>query len=314
MKKLLALIFCAVMCFSLFTSCSPQENKEGDNGKINVVATIFPPYDFSRQIGRDRINLTLLLPPGAESHTYEPTPADMITMQEADVFIYVGGENDTWIREILENIDTSKMKIVRLMDCVKTVDEELVEGMEAEKESGGETEPDEHVWTSPVNAMKISKDICDALCEADPGNAPEYKSNLNNYLSDLEDLNLKFQEIVSGAERKTVVFGDRFPLRYFADEYGLTYFAAFPGCSSETEPSAKTIAFLIDKVKQEKIPVVFYIEFSNHQTADTIAQGAGVQTMLFHSCHNVSKDDLNSGATYLSLMNQNAEALEAALS
>ena len=193
-------------------------------------------------------------------------------------------------------------------------EEEMLEGMQEEEPSGEhETEYDEHVWTSPKNAVRISRAIEKALCGIDPDNAAFYQKNADSYAAELESLDQRFRDFFAGVSKKIMVFGDRFPFRYFAEEYGLECFAAFPGCSSETEPSAATIAFLTDKVKSENISTVFYIEFSNHQVADSIAEAAGAKTALFHSCHNVSAQDQKDGATYLSLMEQNLNTLKEAL-
>lgn len=314
MKRIACFIMGLVLMAVMLSGCRGPSAPE--NGKLNVVATIFPPYDFTRQIAGERVNLSLLIPPGGESHTYEPTPADIITIENADLFLYVGGENDTWLDGILENIDTSSMKIIRLVDCVDTLEEETVEGMQAphsHEEHGDDPEADEHVWTSPVNAVKIAQVISAALCESDPANAAFYQTNLLQYEKELLGLDAGFRTVIEQAGTREVVFGDRFPFRYFAEEYGLTYYAAFPGCSAESEPSAKTIAFLIDKVKADKVTTVFYIEFSNHKAADTIAEATGAKTALFHSCHNVTADQMAQGITYLSLMQQNLQTLKQAL-
>lgn len=233
---------------------------------------------------------------------------------------------------ILDSVDTSNKEVVTLMDCVDTVAEETVEGMEThghahdhededtdhdedshdhEDESHGEQ--DEHVWTSPKNAMRIVQKLCDALCRLDPENADDYQANTASYLASLTSLDEEFSDVTANASRHTIVFGDRFPFRYFADAYGLDYYAAFPGCSSESEASAKTLSFLIDKINEEQIPVVFHTELSNEKMTDCICEATGAKKLLLHSCHNVSKDDFENGATYLSLMEQNVAALKEAL-
>lgn len=322
MKKFLAVIITSLILVATLCACGNKENsvskaQSGSDGKISVVTTIFPPYDFARQIGGDNVDLTMLLKPGTESHNYDPTPQDIIKIQNCDLFIYVGGESDEWVRDILESNDSKPKKIISLMDCVDTVQEEIVEGMEKDKDEdndGHEIEYDEHVWTSPKNAIIISKKISLALTELDKDNAKVYEKNTTEYSKKLSLLDSKFQNIVDNAKRKTIIFGDRFPMRYFADEYGLKYYAAFPGCSSETEPSAATVSFLIDKVKAEKIPVVFSIEFSNGKVADTICEDTGAKKLTFHSCHNVTQEQFDSGVTYIDLMNQNAESIKEALS
>jgi zinc transport system substrate-binding protein len=289
------------------------------------VATIFPEYDFLRQVAGDKINLTMLLTPGAESHSYEPTPKDILNVQDADMFVYVGGDSDAWVKSIMESVDQSNMKVVTLMDCVSLVEEETVEGMEPEDESTSDDdvilnddteeqpEMDEHVWTSPKNAILIVQKLCDVLSTIDPVNADVYKENTNIYILKLKALDKEFQDVVDNAKRKEIVVGDRFPFRYFVDEYGLTYYAAFPGCSTDTEASAATVAFLIDKIKEDGIPIVFHIELSNEQMCDSICSATGAKKELLNAVHNVSKEDFEAGITYLELMEHNVEVLKEAL-
>jgi zinc transport system substrate-binding protein len=297
-----------------------EKEETANNGKPDVVAVNFPAYDFARQIAGDRVNLTMLLPPGAESHSFEPTPRDIIKIQDCDVFIYTGGETDVWVDRIFESMDTSKKKIIRMMDAVDVVEEEIVEGMEDDEDDHGhdhedeeEAAYDEHVWTSPKNAQRIVRVIAEALCEADAADAAFFRRNADAYSVQLDELDKEFQAVVNNAKRKTIVFGDRFPFRYFADAYGLTYFAAFPGCSTETEPSAATVAFLIGKIKAEKIPVVFHIELSNEKMADTIAEETGAKKRLLHAAHNISKRDVDNGVTFLEIQNANVPNLKEAL-
>lgn len=316
MKKFMAICLMLVLTALTLSACTqqPGENGGAQSGKLNIVATIFPQYDFARAVTGDRADLTLLLHPGAESHSYEPSPKDIIKIQKSDIFIYVGGESDEWIDGILSSLDTSSMQIIKLMDCVDPVVEEDVPGMEGGHEEDGDGyEYDEHVWTSPKNAIKITQAISDAACKADSENASYYKEKTVEYVKELGALDAGFQEAADNGKRKTLVFGDRFPFRYFTDAYGLSYLAAFPGCSSETEPSAATLANLIDHVKKEHIPYVFYIELSDEKVADTICEATGAKKLLFHSCHNLTKNEFESGATYVSLMKNNLKNLETAL-
>ncbi len=339
MKKMISFLIAAAMVAVLLSGCGKAEEpssssaagKDGAADKVSIVSTIFTPYDFARQIAGDKAEVTMLLPPASESHSYEPTPQDVIKIQNCDMFLYVGGESDVWVNEVLESMDTSNMTIVTLMDCVEVVEEEIVEGMEddeheheeeehaegeeehSESEAEEEAEYDEHVWTSPKNAERIVQKISDALCSADAANAAYYKQNTTAYLVQLEELDTAFQEVVDNAARKTIVLGDRFPFRYLADAYGLDYFAAFPGCSTETEASAATVAFLIDKIKDEKIPVIFHIELSNQRMAGTIAEATGAKVLELHACHNITKEDFENGMTYLDLMKRNVDALKEAL-
>lgn len=481
-------------------SGSAASGSEGEqHEKLSVVSTIFPGYDFVREVAGENADIHMLLPPGAESHSFEPTPQDIITIRDCDVFIYVGGDSDSWVDRILESMDTTDMKIISMMDLVETVPEEVVEGMEEDHghshgaESGGiydrplsdwqgawatienalnageldgyithsaeengtdfdtqkaelqkryrsdypavtvtgsglladgkeipyryagyeavesdhgttvwygfeteeagaprfiafsdhgtgsaphedeqeehgeeehseeiphfhirygddslralaemedwaptyfasdasgqqvaeamsghghshEEEYDEHVWTSPLNAISIVRHIAQVLEEADGENAETYRANSDTYIGRLEALHASFLEVTENASRKTLVFGDRFPFRYFADTYGLDYYAAFPGCSTETQPSAQTVAFLIDEVQKENIPVVFHIEFSNERMADTICEATGAKKLLLHSCHNLTPQELENDVSYLELMTENVEALRQALS
>jgi zinc transport system substrate-binding protein len=291
-----------------------REVSKNAGGKIDVVTTIFPPYDFVREIAGDRVNLTMLLPPGAESHSFEPTPQDIVKVQNSNVFIYVGGESDEWVNRILDSMDTSHIKIITLMDCVDVVEEEVVLGMEEEElEEEEGAEYDEHVWTSPNNAKLILQKISGVLQELDQPNAGDYEKNTLSYLAKLDGLDASFRNLVNGAVRKTIVFGDRFPFRYFADAYGLNYFAAFRGCSTETECSAATLAFLIDKVRDEKIPVIFHIELSNEKIADAVCEETGAKKLLLHAVHNITRNDFTRGVSYYDLMSQNLDHLKTAL-
>jgi zinc transport system substrate-binding protein len=310
LKRIIILLFTLVV-LSGVTACRQNKNTSAQNSKINVTTTNFPPYDFVRQIAGDRVNLFMLLPPGSESHSFEPSPRDIITVQNSDIFIYVGGGSDKWIDRILQSMNTGNMKILAMINAVEKVEEEIVEGME--DDDGGVTAYDEHVWTSPKNAILIVRAITELLCKADPANAAFFWQNAAGYTAELERLNAGFNEAVSGAKRNTVVFADRFPFRYFADTYGLTYFAAFPGCATETEPSAATVKFLIDKIRADKIPVVFHIELSNERMADTISGETGAKKLLLHSCHNITKRDFDSGLGYLEIMKNNIKNLKEAL-
>lgn len=321
-SKMKAYLFVMVMVLLCLAGCGKNEEKvnkteqKDKSGKLKIVTTIYAPYDFSRQIAGGNAEITMLLPPGSEAHIFEPTPQDIINIQNSDVFVYVGGESDSWIEEVLKDIDTSKIKIVPLMKEVDLLEEETVEGMQEEEHEGEEhqeEEYDEHIWTSPKNSIKIVEKLQQTFMEVDEGNKDYYKKNGDSYIEELKALDAKFQSIVKNGKRNTIVFGDRFPLRYFAEEYGLDYYAAFPGCAEDTEPSASTIAFLIDKVREEEIPVVFYLELSSEKMADTICESTNARKALFHACHNISKEDFKNDVTYIELMEKNAEVLEEAL-
>ena len=320
MKKKVALCMISALLL-LLAACGQGTGEDSESEQLTVVATVFPAYDFARAAGGGLVDVQLLLPPGTESHSYEPTPADILAVQDCDLFIYLGGESDTWVETILESVEL-RGQTMRMVDCVPLLEEETVEGMESYEEAHGhdhdhEEAPglgevvgyDEHVWTSPQNAARITRAVGEKLAELDPANGETYAANTEAYAAQIEALDQAYTDFFAGVEDRTMVFGDRFPLRYFAEEFGIDYYAAFPGCSTQTEPSAATIAFLTDKVREEHIPTVWYIEFSNHLVADSIAESAGVKTAMFHTCHNISPEELESGATYVSLMEENLEAL-----
>ena len=324
---------CGLICGSLLTGCGTgraedASEKAQDDGRISVVTTIFPQYDFVRQIAGDSVDLKMLLKPGEETHSYEPTPQDIIAIQNSDIFIYVGGENDAWVEDILDSMPDAGMHTLKLIDCVDTVEEEHVEGMqeqpghshEEEEYHGDETEEahsvheiDEHVWTSPVNASAIVDEIKELLAQTDPDNRQRYEENAEAYEAELAALDAAFREVVDNAGRRLVIFGDRFPFRYFADEYGLDYYAAFPGCASDTEPSAAVMAFLINKVAEEKVPAVLKMELSNENIANAIAEATGTEVRTFYSCHNLTAQEFENGETYLSMMQKNVETLKEVL-
>lgn len=319
-KKVTFFCAAAITAALLLSGCGTQgaTSQEGDqeSDKLTVVATVFPAYDFARAVGGEAAEVSLLLPPGAESHSYEPTPADILAVQQCDLFIYLGGESDTWVETILESVEPQG-KTLRMIDCVDLLEEETVEGMEDHEDEhdhddlglGEVVGYDEHVWTAPRNAAQITRAIGAEMEALDPDNAALYAANTEDYAAQIDGLDQEFTDFFAGVSDRTMVFGDRFPLRYFADEFDIEYYAAFPGCSTQTEPSAATIAFLTDKVRQEGLSTVWYIEFSNHLVADSVAEAAGAETAMFHSCHNVSADDLEAGATYVSLMEGNLESL-----
>jgi len=319
-----SLLFAISLCLILTISCEEKKPKAASDGKLNVVATIFSLYDFSRAAAKDLANITMLTPPGSSLHSYEPSPADIKNIQNADVFLYIGGENDAWIERILSTLDTTKMKIVRLFDFVKLYEEEEKEGMQPEEESDpllAEAEPagkpeveyDEHIWTSPKNAVLMINAITSALCEKDTANCEKYKENSKSYALQIEGLSKELSQIVSSAKRKQIVVADKFPFRYLVEEYGLDYAAAFAGCSDQSDATPATIAYLINTVKKNKIPYIYHVELSNKNTAEAVAEQTGAKMLLLHSYHNISKQEFESGTTYLDLLKQNVVNLKTGL-
>ena len=304
-------VFCLfLIILAVLPLCACESVSHGlDEGKITVVSTVFPPYDFVRQIAEDKVNCVILLSPGKDSHSFEPTPKDMLTLKECDVFIYGGGESDQWAQRLIESSLDEDAITVRMMDAVEL----LCSDGHSHHDEHGEHEYDEHVWTSPENAALICEGIAEALILKDKENEEFYKKRLNEYKAELEALSADIRETVNTAKRQFIVMADRFPLLYFAKEYSLDYLAAFPGCNSNTEPTPKVVAELIGKVKSEEIPVIFKLELSSGSTANAVSEATGAKVLTFHSCHNLSKEDFDMGETYLSLMRRNVESLKIAL-
>ena len=324
MKKASVLCCVILMVLGVFVlGCGNKERQKEEKlivnteDKIQVMATIFAPYDFARQVLGEYGQVNMLLPPAVESHSYEPTPQDIINIQNCDVFVYVGGESDTWVKGILEEIDTTNIKIISLMDCISGLEGEAKEHVEHQEDGHSHEHEhgayDEHVWTYPKNAIAIVEAMTAVFEQLDQQNAAAIKEQSNAYVGALQALDASFQQVVEQGQRNTLIFGDRFPLLHFVEAYELDYFAAFPGCAEDTEPSAATLTFLIDKVKEENIPVVFHIELSNQGITDTICNSTGAKKQMFHTCHNISKEDLEQGETYLSLMEKNVVVLKEAL-
>ena len=315
-KRLFALLLALTLAAGL---CGCANRQKVEDGRLQVVCSVFPYYDFARQIGDD-VDVTLLVAAGKETHSFEPTPLDVITLSQADVFLYNGGESEAWVDDILSAAGENIAVTLPLMPQVSALAEEWAEGMEGahdehdhETHDSDDIEYDEHVWTSPVLAKALCRAICDALCQADPAHQEDYQARLTDYLAQLDQLDAAFREVVEAGHRRLLVFGDRFPLLYFCKEYGLDYRAAFHGCASDTEPSLATLKYLIDKVKDEEIPVVYTIELSSRKVANAIAEATGAKVLTFHSCQTVSRAEFDGGATYLSLMEQNVEALREGL-
>ena len=320
MKKLFSTIICLCLLFSL-CGCKGGCYESGGEG-LDIVTTVFPAFDFAREIAGDKARVCLLVPPGSEAHSFEPTAQDILRIQNCDLLICNGGESEVWLEGMLEGMDTEVPRLV-MLDCVQALEEEVKAGMQVARHEHGEedheghdheeAEYDEHVWTSPRNAALISRAIGEALCSIDPVNSQYYTGRTESYCQKLLALDGEFRALAESSGRPTMIFADRFPARYFVEEYGLDYYAAFPGCAEEAEPSASTVAFLIDKVRQEQVPAVFYIEFSNQKMADVICEDTGCQKLLFHCCHNVTRQQLDEGISYLGLMEQNLNTLREAL-
>ena len=296
-------------------SCSLND----DAGKIKIVTTIFPEYDWVMNIlgdKKDDASVTLLLDNGIDLHSYQPTPKDIVTISKCDLFIYVGGESDEWVEDALKQSTNKNMKVINLMetlgDAIK--EEEAIEGMEEEEEEEEEeTEYDEHVWLSLNNAQTLVSKISQTLGEIDIDNASYYQSTTTSYNNALKDLDSRYEEAVKAGNKDTLLFGDRFPFRYLVDDYGLKYYAAFKGCSAESEASFKTVKYLADKVDELNLSVIYKLESSDGRIAETIKSNTtnkNQQILVMDSIQSASTNEYKNGRNYLSIMEQNLEALK----
>ena len=336
-KKIFGLILAGAV---LITGCTAKTEKKdkGDNtkGKLKIVTTIFPEYDITRAIAKDKVDLELMIKPGVDVHSFTPTPQDIKTVQNSDIFVYGGTEHDKWVENLTKSIDMKNKKVVKLVDGIQQLEEESVDGMKHEhhhddkkedehnhdhkhekedehNHKGEEKELDPHYWTSPKNAIQMVKTIANALVEKDPDNAEFYKENAENYIKQLEGVDKELHDVVDNAKIKKVVIADRFPFRYLFKDLGLEYRALFSGCSVESTASAGQIKKMVDYVKENKIPVVYHIEMGKGELAETVAKNSGSKVKLLHSIHTVTKEDFDKGVTYIDLMKQNVEALKEGL-
>ena len=340
MKKL----FLILTVFTALTASTFAAKKSAKNDKLKVVTTIFPQYDWTREIMGDKASsaqLTLLVGNGVDLHSYQPSIQDIAKISTADIFIYVGGESDGWVKDALKNAANKNMKVINLMEVLgdKVKAEEIKEGMQAEEEEDHddhdaeehdheaeghhhhhdddeEVEYDEHVWLSLRNAKILSAEIAEVLCEKDPANAASYKANFASYSAKLDALDKDYTAAVASASKKTILFGDRFPFRYLTDDYGLDYYAAFAGCSAETEASFETVVFLSKKVDELGLNSVLKIESGDGKIARTIVQNTKNKTasvLTLDSIQSTTLKQANAGTTYLKIMEENLKVLKEAL-
>lgn len=320
MKKIMTLLLAALLIAGLFTGCVAIP--DDGNGKLSIVATIFPEYDWVINILGDKAtdaDLTLLLDSGVDLHSYQPTAIDIIKISRCDLFIYVGGESDEWVEDALKEATNKDMIVINLLDVLgdAALEEEIKEGMEEEHDHEEEaTEYDEHVWLSLKNAAALVGAIADAIASLDSENNALYQSNAAAYISKLTDLDARYAAAVDAAPQKTILFGDRFPFRYLTDDYGLDYYAAFVGCSAESEASFETIQFLAKKVDELRLSAVLTLEGSNQKIAETIVAATAAKDariLALDSMQSTTAKDVRSGSTYLSIMEKNLAVLTDAL-
>lgn len=325
MKKSFFILLTGLLLLSL-TSCSAKKSDNANNRKVKIVCTIFPEYDWAQNITGnedDSTYVSLLLKNGVDLHSYQPSATDFITISSADIFMYVGGESDAWVSKALENANNPDMKVINLMEVLKNriKEEEIIEGMQTEEaeeaeDSEEEIEYDEHVWLSLENARIICQYFTDVLCLVLPENDGLYKTNLQEYLKKIDAMDFSFRSVVENSQNKTLIFCDRFPFRYFTEDYGLKYYAAFAGCSSETEASFETVAFLSEKLKESSAPAVLVLENSDKKIARTVIGNAKEPTcdiLTMDSMQSVTLRQAFAGVSYINIMQKNLETLQKVL-
>ena len=304
MKKIISIFLLFVVTFA-FCSCGEVERS---TGKISVVTTIFPYYDFARSVSKGTCEVDMLLKPGSDVHSFEPTPSDILKIRNADLFIYNGGESDEWVDSILESLgDTDKPVVMKMTDYVKPLTE-----MDADHHA--EDEEDEHIWTSLDNAKTLVSKISDEVSKLDSKNKSIYYRNGLDYIEKISKVQSEIENTVNSSESKKIVVGDRFPLLYFATEFSLDWECAFPGCSTETEPSLDRLSKLTDTIEKDKIKTILKLEMSENKVADTLADETNTKVRTFYSAESVSKEDFANNITYVDLMERNNNALKEALS
>lgn len=356
MKKIFrfAISLCLIVTVMVTASgCNMGKYADLDESKPLIVTTLFPQYDFARQLVKDKAEVVLLLSPGVEAHDFEPTPSDIILINKADLFIYTGDDMEPWVARILDSIDNDELTILNVSEGVETICEEENrehnhiheenhnniedEHMEDDHREEDDVEhedshdgniilgsdehaghdhshnADPHIWTSPINAIQMVENIEKALVKIDGQNGEFYKENAHEYIHSLEELDSQFREVVSNSNSKTIYFGGRFAMSYFAHEYDLNYVAAFDSCQAKSEPSARLIVQIIDMMRSHSVKIVLHEEMTDPKAARIIAEEIDGEALLLHSCHNVSKAEMEAGATYLSLMKQNVDNLSKAL-
>lgn len=356
MKKIFrfAISLCLIVTVMVTASgCNMGKYADLDESKPLIVTTLFPQYDFARQLVKDKAEVVLLLSPGVEAHDFEPTPSDIILINKADLFIYTGDDMEPWVARILDSIDNDELTILNVSEGVETICEEenrehnhiheenhnnienehieddhreeddvehedshdgnIILGSDEHAGHAHSHNADPHIWTSPINAIQMVENIEKALVKIDGQNGEFYKENAHEYIHSLEELDSQFREVVSNSNSKTIYFGGRFAMSYFAHEYDLNYVAAFDSCQAKSEPSARLIVQIIDMMRSHSVKIVLHEEMTDPKAARIIAEEIDGEALLLHSCHNVSKAEMEAGATYLSLMEQNVANLQRAL-
>ncbi len=294
----------------LLVGCSARQNSPPtQNGGLRIVTSVFPAYDLAKQVCGDGADISMLVSPGEDSHSFEPSPRDMAKIENCDIFIYIGGSDEYWAEKAVSSANA--VKAVRLSDSARLLFEDEEDGHEHEH-SGGELF-DPHIWTSPKNMLLMLDAVCEACCQADQAHADSYTAAAEKYAEELKQLDTDIRGAASSARYDTLIFADKFAFRYFTDEYGFKYAAAFPSCDEHSEPGAKTVASLIDTVKENSLPAVYYFKFNSPKVADTVASETGAKALMLYSCHTVSQEELDNNESYVSLMRKNLESIKKGL-
>ncbi len=307
-------IIAAVLVLSclIFVSC---DNKQNDDSRLKIVATNFALYDFAANVCGDEADVIMLLPTGTDAHDFEATLGDIEKIESSDLFIHTGGESEDWVDDVFETLDSMGITVnsICAADEVETYTEEVIDGMQTEDDDDEEQTIDEHVWTSVPNAVKIIERICDEVSALSPESAETVRSNAESYINELNEIDGEIESCVKDAKRHTLIFADRFPFRYFTERYSLEYYAAFAGCTSNTEPTLATLNYLIEKVREDNIPAVLTIELSDKKCAEAVAAETGCDILQLNSAHNVTEEEFEAGITYAELMRENLEVLKIVL-
>ena len=332
MKKNVAFLITIMFIFTfiivIISAISNTNNKNKE--KIQIVATLFPQYDFAKKVGGDKVDVTLLLPPGSESHTYEPTPRDMVNINNSNLFIYTGKEMEPWADRIISGMKNN-VNVLDLSSTVKLINseefeekhekaehEESYEHEHEHEDEGNEEhehnhEYDPHIWLNPQYAIKMVESIRDELCKIDPENKDYYTANANSYIQEISNLDKEFEETISTSKTNKIAFGGAFAYAYFIERYNLEFISAYDACGENVEPSTSKVKEVIDYINENKLPVIFYKEYTNGNIAKTISESTGAKMLVFNTVHNVSKEEIKNNASYVSIMKQNLENLKIAL-
>lgn len=321
MKKGITFLITIILIFSLLVIGISKINKQSQNEeKIKVIATLFPQYDFAKQIGGDKVDVSLLLTPGTETHTYEPTPQDIINVNRADLYIYTGKYMEPWSDKIANSI-TSNTQVLDASKNINLINEEqfekehdIVDNNEEESDNNHHHEYDPHIWLNPQNAIGMVKNIEEELCNIDPQNKEYYQKNAENYINQLKSLDTEIETTIKESPKNKIAFGGTFAYAYFIQRYNLQYVSAYDSCGENSEPSVTKVKEVIDYMKENNINVIFYQELSAGKIADTISKETGATKLVFHTIHNASQEEINNGETYISLMKKNLQNLKQALS